>query len=474
MSVFDSEWLAWASNGVWTHLPSESVSDISHDTRKLGRSSLYVALRGERYDGHDFVENAFENGAAAAMVDHTSFPSKLANQPLLVVDQTDAAMARLAHQHRLRVNPLVIGVTGSVGKTSVKEMTASVLSAVAPTTRTLGNFNNHIGLPSSMLRLQDDSRFGVFELGMNHPGEIRKLSEVLQPDWGIVTAIGPVHLEFFESVDAIAVEKGQLLQALSVNGKALLCSDDPWFDSLFKMASCPVYTVSSTHDADIHVDGSSLPGHLRITERDTHETVVLVWPWVGAYHAVNAGMAILAGRLAGASWEQIEQGLERYQPLSMRWEKIKLGSLTIINDAYNANPMSMQGALDTFAREPCEGQRWLVLGDMLEIGRSAVEAHRQIGERIACDNGCRGLLAIGSLASKIVEGAREHGMSPECLWECSTVEDAATILLEHCSLNDWILLKGSRGCKLEGVVDLLRKNLPDALKPSMNPPTKGV
>ena len=352
----------------------------------------------------------------------------------------------------------MIGVTGSAGKTTVKEMTAAVLSAAGETARTTGNWNNEIGLPLSLLSMEMNVRYGVFEAGMNHPGEIQRLCEVLRPDWGIITTVGPVHLEFFDSVEAIAREKSELLRALPVEGRAFLHRDSTWFPLLRAQVPCAVRTVSIAQhpEADLWISLDAVQKRLTATAQgDVH---VFEWPWPGQHNALNAGFAILVGREAGLNWAQIQSGLATYQPLPMRWQEERVAGCLFINDAYNANPTSMRAALDTFATmHHGEGRRWLVLGDMLELGSTGRDEHAVLGEALAGGNWA-GLLTVGPLAAHIAEGAERKGFPSANIWKCADTGTAATVLGEQISAGDAILLKGSRGVALESILELVKNS----------------
>ncbi len=456
MSGYDAAWLATVTGGRWARLPERPLAAVVNDSRRRVQDALYVALRGDRFDGHSFVANAFLAGAAAAMVEAAGeMPLDTQGLPLLVVENTRVALSALGAAYRRQVAPLVVGVTGSVGKSTVKEMTASVLSAAGETARTCGNWNNEIGLPLSLLAMAPQARYGVFEAGMNHPGEMRWLCNVLQPDWGIVTMVGPVHLEHFESEEGIAREKGELLRALPPDGRAFLCRDDKWFPLLQALAPCAVRTVSLESDADLMLQHDEAGHQLRVRERASGVTHDFPWPWAGRHNALNAGFAILVGREAELSWDLIGQGLARYQPLPMRWQEVRSGGCLLINDAYNANPASMRAALKTFASLDGSGRRWLVLGDMLETGETEQAVHETLGSEAAVAADWAGLLTVGALAVWIADGARRQGMDPGRIWRCADTHTAATVLREQLLPGDAVLFKASRAVALEKVIDEL-------------------
>ena len=453
--IFDPAWLMRATQGQWLRMPTNPISRVCHDTRTLCPGDLYVAIRGKRLDGHSLLEEAFRKGAAAAMVDEEYLAKHPQSaDPLLVVRETLSALGQLASMHRHRVGAWITGLTGSIGKTTVKDMLATLLSQHAATVCTQGNWNNVIGLPLSMLQMSEETQFGVFELGMNHPGEILPLSEMLSPDWGVITTIGPVHVEFFHSVEEIANEKADLLRALPRSGTAFLHADDPYFPILKAAAPCPVKTmgVSSKGNPDLRLEMQN--GQLSVHEASTGAVEHMPVPVAGAHNLVNAGLAMLVARTAGCSWEQIRRGFAQYRPAPMRWEVQSSGSYTIVNDAYNASPPSMEAALDTFREMRAQGRKWLVLGDMLELGDYAVQAHTALGTRTATGPWV-GMAVVGLHAQTVRAAAVAAGMEEDSVAAFHTVKEAGAWLRERLVRGDTLLLKGSRGVKLEDVLQFL-------------------
>lgn len=456
---FDPHWLACAAEGQWHGMPERPIQRMCHDTRDLRAGDLYVALRGSRVDGHSLLEEAFRAGAVAALVDQAYMASRSAPSPspgpLLVVQEALPALAHMASMHRHRAGAWITGITGSMGKTTVKDMTSLLLRQIGPTVSTRGNWNNAIGLPLSVLALQMDTTFGVFELGMNHPGEIAPLSEMLSPDWGVVTAIGPVHLEHFASVDAIAQEKAGLLRSLPRSGLAFLHAGDPYFRVLREAAQCPVRTLQIGADGDADLIAEYRQGRIFVREPSTDASVDVPVPIPGRHNLVNAGLAMLVARAAGVSWDLIREGFSLYQPSAMRWEMQMYEGCTVVNDAYNANPASMRAALETFAEMRVQGAKWLVLGDMLELGVHAEAAHQELGRLVAAGNWV-GLVVVGLHAQTVRAAALEAGFSAAagCF---HTVQEAGDWLLPRLTPGDAILLKGSRGVQLENLLVRFRK-----------------
>lgn len=307
-----------------------------------------------------------------------------------------------------------------------------------------------------MLQLAEDTQFGVFEVGMNHPGEIAPLSTMLSPDWGVVTAVGPVHLEHFSDVEAIAEEKSELLRALPRTGLAFLHMNDPYFSVLENAAPCPIRTLAlGTSDAaDLRIE--NINGQMIVREQGTEIRAEIPVPVPGTHNLINAGFAMLIAREAGMHWEQIRTGFSTYRPSAMRWEMLRCGAYTVINDAYNANPVSMHAALDTFSQTQVQGRKWLVLGDMLELGSDATELHRALGKTVA-SGAWTGIAAVGVHAKNLCAAAIDAGFPDAQCVAFTTVDDVEAWLVPQLQKNDAILLKGSRGVALEKLVPALGK-----------------
>lgn len=452
MPFFSGEELERWSGGKWDPVCPEGMRDISTDTRTIAPGSLYVALKGKTFDGHEFVEQAFEYGAAGALVGQ-DYPAQGSGgrRHLLRACDTLTALQNIASGYRRHLNIEIIGVTGSAGKTTVKEMTAEVLSEIAPVGRTIGNFNNEIGVPLSLLAMERRAGIGVMEVGTNHPGELAPLCAMIEPRWGIVTNVGPVHLQFFGSVDAVATEKGELLKALPTDGTAVLCSDDAFYDRLKSLVRGRVVSVSMHGEADIYFEGMTAPGEgATVRERVSGESFRFRPPVPGDHNICNAMFAIAVGRGHGMRWDDIRHAIEHYVPLPMRWSQEKVRGVTIINDAYNANPMSMNAAIDVLSRMQTTGRKWLVIGGMLELGEAERELHLEAGRRIGGGDWA-GLLAIGERGSWIADGARGTGFDDGRIVLCRNNNEAARALFDRARENDIVLLKASRGMHVEEV-----------------------
>ncbi len=441
--------------------PPQSFEAVSQDTRRLSGGELYVALSGPRFDGHDFVATAKRDGAAAAMVAETFHDHTIAGWPLLRVADTRQALRNLAAGLRAGWAARVVGVTGSVGKTTVKDMIAHLSGGAdgkVCVARTYENWNNDIGLPLCLLNAPRHAAFGIFEIGTNHPGEILPLAQLLQPQIGVVTTVGPAHLEHFGTTSAIAREKSGLLQVLPTDGVAVLNRDHADFDVLRAAAPCRVVTVSMAPKTQADYRGCSVEylsdGMLCLVFEDTAgNRRRLTAPVSGRHQAANLLLAAATARQLDVGWDAITAAAISFEMPTMRWQRLQRAGITIINDAYNANPMSMRAALETFAGETADaGRRWLVLGGMLEMGDHAGAAHRGIGQWLARQK-WQGLITVGELAREIAAGARDAGFPADTIRECSHTMEAAILLRENVKPGDAVLLKGSRGLNLETLVN---------------------
>ncbi len=416
-AMFTPTELAEWSGGIWTIEPEVPILGISHDTRTLKKGEIYIAIKGEHFDGHHFIEQAVENGAVGLLVNR-EFPNL--KTPQLLVPDTITALWALATGLRHHWTGIVIGITGSVGKTTVKEMIASVLTQKGRVAKTLGNWNNKIGLPLSMLAADRSADFFVFELGMNHPGEINQLAGLLQPDWAILTDIGKAHIEFFQSLEKIAEEKAA---CLAYADHALLDKTSEWFN-LFQSKS---------------------RGHI---VSFGHEPFEFSLRQPGEYMIQNARRAVALGRQLGLSSKEIQTGLSAFQPAPMRWEKFYRDGVVFINDAYNANPISMRAALSTFAELPRKGRKIVVLGAMHELGKKSDVEHRELGRFIDSLH-FDFIIIIGTAGKKII-CTGQHNLQKT---------DALHQLRETLRPGDQVLFKASRSEKLETILDdLLIKN----------------
>jgi UDP-N-acetylmuramoyl-tripeptide--D-alanyl-D-alanine ligase len=419
---------------------------------------LYTALRGAHYDGHSFVEQAFSAGAVAAMVDQ--LPEVPTGKPLLQVANVHHALLKLAGAYRDQLSGVFIAVTGSVGKTTVKELCADILARSAACTRTPGNWNNDIGLPLSLLAMERDDQYGVFEIGMNHPGEIEPLTQLLRPQYGIITAVGPVHMAFFKSVEDIAREKASMLTALSPQGCAVLDVDSPWYTYLRKYAVSKVVTVSAEGDpnADYRITHKVIDaGVCHVREKATGAMFRIQMPFGGAFIIHDVLLAVALARILDIPVDEITRAVRAYRPVGMRWQRLAVSGIEVINDAYNANPMSMRAALSSAAQTAVTGKRWLALGAMLELGDCEEDEHRLLGQQLA-GRAWHGLVVVGAQGRIIADAARHAGFPEDRIFQCETPGEAGRLLRKQLNPGDQLLIKASRSVQMEKILPELADN----------------
>lgn len=443
MDTFDAHELARWSAGSWTGPRPGNVSGFCIDSRVVQPGDLFVALPGDKADGHAYLPQAHTRGASAALVRRGTPPCGL---PLLEVEDPRRALRDLAAGYRALLKARFVAVTGSSGKTTVKEMIADVLATQAPTARTKGNWNNDLGLPLSLLAMSRRDVYGVFEVGMNHPGELEPLCELLRPHCSVVTSVGPVHIQSFPDEAGIAHEKAAVLRALAPEGLAVLPADDPWVDVLRShLRSRLLLTSLKGQPADY--EATTRPGdRFLVRERATGAQVELAAPLPGDYIVHDALLAVAVGRYFGVSWDGIRAAVAAYRPLSLRWQREEADGVLFIVDAYNANPMSMRAALQAFG-QTAAARRWLVLAGMRELGERAREEHLRLGRALA-GGPWAGLVTVGDEGAWIAEGAAPF---LSVVLRCADACEAAERLRERVRPGDAVLLKASRGEKLEQV-----------------------
>lgn len=419
-------------------------SGWSIDTRTLEPGDLFFALRGENHDGHAWAGAAIERGAVAAVVEReTGAPSEL------IVDDTLAALQRLAAQTRQEWGGTVVGVTGSAGKTTTKDAVAHLLSAELPTGKTAGNFNNHVGVPLSILRLPDDCRVAVLEMGMNHAGEIRALAAIAAPQIAVVTNVGNAHVEAFpDGIEGVAASKRELVEALPLDGVAVLNADDPRVARFRDVHPGRTITFGLGDAAEVRasdVDIASAGSRFRV------DGIAFESPLPGRHGVMNALAAIAAARAFGIPAERLRDAVRTLPAGKMRCERLEHAGITVWNDCYNANPEAMRAMIDVLAATPA-ARRVAVLGEMLELGQSAERLHREVG-RYAAGRGIDLLIGVRGAAGWMIEEARQAGMKDgtACFFEAP--ERAGEYARESARVGDAVLFKGSRGVAMERALE---------------------
>jgi UDP-N-acetylmuramoyl-tripeptide--D-alanyl-D-alanine ligase len=438
------------------------IRSISTDSRSIRRGDLFVALRGDRFDGHQFVPAVLAKGAAGAIVEDgyrweeksTRYGSR--PEPFVFgVQDPLFAYQQLATHHRSRFTIPVVAVTGSNGKTTTKDMVASVLGQRWRTLKTEGNYNNRIGVPFTLFRLTARHQAAVIEMGVDHRGQTTRLCEIVRPTIGLITNIGPDHLEFFGGMEGSAQAKAELLDMLPPDGTAVLNADDPYFDYLAARARCRVVSFGLFERAQVRaIDVASdarkgttfgllIPGKTRPT------SVIIKVP--GMHNVTNALAAAAVGFSLNLPGTVIAQGLATFRPAAMRSQVLSHRGVQIINDCYNANPASMKAALQLLGEWTPARERVAVLGDMLELGRETQQMHQDVG-RFAAGQQLSRLIACGQLGKEIAQGARQGGMPESSIVEVPDATFATDLLKKSVRRGDVVLVKASRGMRMEQIV----------------------
>ncbi len=433
------------------------VTGVGIDSRALGVGEAFFAIRGHRLDGHDFVADAASRGAACLVV-HTVPDPIPAGVPLVLVEDTTKALGRLAAAHRRKFDIPVVAVTGSNGKTTTKEMTAAVLATRWRVLKPEGSFNNQWGLPLTLLRLSPDHEALVVELGTNQPGEIAELAELAAPTVGVVTTVAAVHTEFLGSLDGVREEKAALVRALPRDGVAVLNADDARVAGMARDTTARVVTYGYDPAATVRRAGDVVEGPEGVAfvleAAGVRQRVRLAF--AGRHNVSNALAAAAAGVALGLPLDGVARGLEAARPAKGRCVWRRAGDVLVLDDTYNANPASVAAALDTAAAHRGGRRLVVVLGDMLELGAAADEAHREAGRRVAAA-GAAELVGLGPRMRLAVEDARAAGLAEA--HHMATFEDAVAHLLKRVAPGDLILVKGSRGMRMERVADALTARL---------------
>ena len=437
---------AWLSSGEGTVV----INKVSTDSRTIKPGELFVALRGENFEGHDFVEAAAKAAATGALVDLNWAGSVPNNFVLLRATDTLQAYQTLAANYRRSLALKVLAITGSNGKTSTKDFAAAVLGRRFRVTKTEANFNNHVGLPRTILEATSEDEVAVWEIGMNHPGEIAALSKIAAPDAAIITNIGVAHIEFMGSREAIAIEKGALAEAVEPHGTLILNADDPFSEGIAARTRGRVVFAGTTDGAlrTIEIRQSADGAEFTIVE-GAHRCRAQL-PVAGSHMVQNALLAVAAGRAFGLSLEECAAGLAAAPLTKARLQIKEIGGLQFLDDSYNANPDSMKAALRTLVELDAEGKRIAVLGEMRELGAESQRGHREVGET-AATLGVNQLITIGDAAELIAEAARTAGLNK--VSSAGSTGEAARLLGEIAEPGDLVLIKGSRAARTEEVIE---------------------
>ena len=430
---------------------------MTTDSRTDMDGKLFVALKSDSGDGHDFIAEAAVAGAAALLVERGRGPAAkeaASGLPVFEVRDTLEGLQVLASAWRDRVDPKVVAITGSSGKTTVKEITAAVLSGRYSVHATSGNFNNHIGVPLTILSMPEGTEVLVTEMGANHKGEIARLCAIARPDVGVVTNIGPCHLEFFGTLKGVAKAKSELVESLGEDGTAVLPADDDFFEFLAERSKAPVVSFGFSGKADVRIeDIESREGGGYTFAIDGTGMEIRRF---GRHNLLNAGAAAAVAGLLEVSAPETAAAIAETGAFDGRGIVLDVAGITIIDETYNSNPASLRAAVDAFMEMSLEGRRWLVLGDMLELGKTAGELHEGAGA-FCGKAGVDGIITLGEKTVELNRAAAVQRRAPEIISHFLDAVNLAAYLDSLLAEGDGVLVKGSRGMRMETVIEEIKK-----------------
>ncbi|MDE2216384.1 MAG: UDP-N-acetylmuramoyl-tripeptide--D-alanyl-D-alanine ligase [Planctomycetota bacterium] len=431
------------------------IKAVSTDSRNIHQGDLFFAIEGERFDGHQFVTQAMHNGAVGAVVSREiEFDAGYKNFSIIRVENTVTALGDLARYYRQKLHTKIIGITGSNGKTTTKEMAHHLLSRFGPVVKSQKSFNNFIGVPLTIFDIENNHQYGVLEMGTNAPGEIRRLSEIGVPDVAVIVGVSKTHLEGLGNIEGVASAKGEILENLRKGGVFVYNADNPWCVKIaggFKGKK-----VGFGFDPHAHIRCTN------VEKKDTGYAFVIneyleIYIPISGYHNINNCLASFAiCHALGHDISNLKDAFSSFKLPPMRIEQQRIGNITVINDAYNANPESVRAALQYFNEIDSVGRKVFICGDMLELGKESPQLHREIGETIAHLN-IDLLWTVGEHASEIAKGAKSSGMSEGRVVSFKDVADITAPEISELKENDTVLIKGSRGMHLENIVEKFRE-----------------
>lgn len=432
-----------------------AVKGISTDSRTAGAGDLFVAVAGEKFDGHQFIDEVAAKGVVAIVAEQGKVAAGWKRCPLILVPNTRLAYGQIAAAYRQGFDIPVTAVAGSNGKTTTKELIASVLAQKFSTLKSEASFNNDIGVPATLLKLTAKHQAAVLEVGTNHPGELAPLVKLIQPRFGVITSIGREHLEFFGDLVGVAQEEGTLAELLPADGRLFVNVDSPWMEHILRRATCPVVKVSQREKGDwsgklarSDINGSEI----EVSAPKEEFNGIYRIPLLGRHQITNALLALAIGAELGLSPAELKRGLAECPVPKMRLQVSERKGVTVLDDSYNANADSMLAALQTLVDLPCNGRRMAVIGDMAELGSSAAAAHAEVG-RHAADLKIDGLLAVGRMGQVTASAAKVGGIP--LVKECADTEVAAAELKQWLQPGDLLLVKASRSSRVERVLEAL-------------------
>lgn len=436
--------------------PETVFRHVCVDSRQVQAGDLFFAIKGERFDGHDFLDEVAAKGAVAVVIERTRQLARLPACAVILVDEVRRAFGLLGAAYRRDFNLPIVAVAGSNGKTTTKELIAAVLGAEFSTLASEASFNNDIGVPTTLLRLERWHRAALLEVGTNHPGELAPLVKLIQPWYGVITSIGREHLEFFGDLAGVAEEEGWLAELLPADGKLFVNGDNEWTERLAQRARSAVVRVGLNEGnvwraKAVRMDAKGMGFQVDAPRREfCGEYQINLF---GSHQVVNALFAIAVGEELGLERAVIQRGLAACQPAKMRLQLWEANGVRVLDDTYNANADSMLAALQVLKDLPCKGRRVAVLGDMAELGAHSETEHAAVG-RGAAEAGVSQLFAVGKMAAVMGQAARDAGLNR--VIELADVDVACAALKKFLKPGDVVLLKASRATRLERVAEILR------------------
>ncbi len=427
------------------------ASSVVIDSREVKPDSVFFAIKGERLDGHDFLPQALQTARGAVV---SRLPQNETDKALVKVDDTTEALQQLAKSIRQRYDFLLIGITGSAGKTTTKEMIATLIGTERRTFKSWGNFNNQIGAPLCLDNVPDDAQVVVSEMGMNHAGEIAQIAGLMRPNVGVYTNIAPVHIEFFGTIEGIAAAKRELLENLAPNGTVVINNDNEHVVRISNDFEGRKVTYGVEHDAQYRATNIRERGLLgtrfTLVAEDAQRELELVLP--GRHNLDNLLAAIATARAVSISWEGIERGVREVKPAYHRGVIIPWKGATIYDDTYNSNPYALKRTLELMTQAEAK-RRVAVIGDMLELGEQEMQFHRDAG--LAIPKSIDVVVGVGKRTRALLDGAREAGFADGALHHFETAKEAGEFLKQEIQSGDLVLIKGSRGVGLDKAVAML-------------------
>ena len=431
------------------------IKGISTDSRTVKPGDLFFALKGERCDGHRYVTHAMNTGAVGAVISNEfNIEPAHKNFPVIRVKDTTTALGDLARYYRQKLNTTIIGITGSNGKTTTKEMTYHLLSHFGPTAQSQRSFNNFIGVPVTIFEIEHRHRYGVLEMGTNAPGEIRRLSEIGAPDVAVIVNISKTHLEGLKSIEGVAQAKAEILENLSKGGVFVYNADNPWCAKIARCFKGKTVGFGFSSQAHIKCTDVKKKGKGYVFELNGHLKIPLPLP--GYHNIANCLASFAICKALGHDVCSVKDAFSSFKLPSMRIEHQRIGNITIINDAYNANPESVRAALQYLSEIDAAGRKVFVCGDMLELGNESAQLHKEIGETVSHLN-IDLLWTVGKYASEIAKAAKSSGTPERQVISFQDVSEITATEINELRENDIVLVKGSRGMHMENIIEKFKE-----------------